>query len=95
VNHDHHHEEPPRRSGSRAWIVFAVLAAIGAFFLISEHRAHLFGALPYLLLALCPLMHLFHGHGGHGGHGGHRGHGDPKGPGSSDNEAGNNDRKDW
>jgi hypothetical protein len=29
-----------------------------------------FGALPFLLLAACPLMHLFmhHGHGGQGGH---------------------------
>lgn len=90
MNHDHHHEQPPRRPGSRSWIVFAVLAAVGAFFLFSEHRAHLFGALPYLLLALCPLMHLFHGHGGH-----HEGHGDHKGHGSSGNDAGNDDRKDW
>jgi hypothetical protein len=39
------------------------LVAIG-FFLWTEHRAHLFGALPYILLILCPLMHLFmhHGH---------------------------------
>jgi hypothetical protein len=29
--------------------------------------AHTLGALPYLLLAACPLMHVFmhHGHGGH------------------------------
>lgn len=80
MNHDHQHEAPPRRSGARTWIVFAVLAAIAAFFLISEHRAHLYGALPYLFLALCPLMHLFHGHGGHG---------------SSGKGADNNDRKDW
>jgi hypothetical protein len=37
----------------------------------SEHRAHLFGVLPYLLLLACPLMHFFM-HGRHGGHGGHR-----------------------
>ena len=42
--------------------------AIAAFFLWEEHRAHLLGALPYVLLLLCPLLHLFHG--GHGGHGG-------------------------
>ncbi|MBX6370611.1 MAG: DUF2933 domain-containing protein [Rhodospirillales bacterium] len=30
-----------------------------------EHTAHVFGALPYLLLLACPLLHLFH-HGGHG-----------------------------
>jgi hypothetical protein len=28
--------------------------------LLTEHRAHLLGVLPYLLLALCPLMHNFH-----------------------------------
>ncbi|WP_433705992.1 DUF2933 domain-containing protein [Paraburkholderia sacchari] len=35
--------------------------------MISEHRTHFLGALPYLLLLSCPLMHLFmhHGH-GHG-----------------------------
>jgi len=40
--------------------------AISAFFLFSEHRAHFFGALPYLLLLACPLLHLF-GHSGHNG----------------------------
>jgi hypothetical protein len=30
----------------------------------------LFGALPYLLLLACPLLHLLH-HGRHGGHGEH------------------------
>ena len=86
-DHDHDHAEPPKRSSSRSWIVFAVLAAIAGFFLISEHRAHLYGALPYLFLVLCPLMHLLHGHGRHGSHGGHGGHDSP----GSDN----NDRKDW
>jgi hypothetical protein len=43
--------------------------AVAGFFLITEHTAHVFGALPYLLLAACPLMHLFmhHGHGHHAG----------------------------
>ncbi|HUX91073.1 MAG TPA: DUF2933 domain-containing protein [Gallionellaceae bacterium] len=50
------------------WILLAFLA-ISAFYLFTEHRAHLFGALPFLLLLACPLMHLFmhHGHGAHGG----------------------------
>ncbi|KVA23186.1 DUF2933 domain-containing protein [Burkholderia ubonensis] len=41
--------------------------AIALFLLLSEHRAHFLGVLPYLLLLSCPLMHLFmhHGH-GHG-----------------------------
>ena len=48
--------------------------AIAVFFLFTEHRAHFFGILPYLLLLACPLLHLFmHGkHGGHGGGGGVR-----------------------
>ena len=46
---------------------FCVLAAVAAFFLWEEHRAHILGALPYLLLLLCPLMH-FLMHRGHSGH---------------------------
>ena len=58
---------------SRSGWVFLGFAAIAVFFLWEEHRAHLLGALPYLLLVACPLMHLFHG--GHGGnHDGHKGH---------------------
>lgn len=51
------------------WILVAFLA-IAAFYLFTEHRAHLFGALPFLLLLACPLMHLFmhHGHDAHGDH---------------------------
>jgi hypothetical protein len=46
-----------------------VFAIVALFYLITEHQAHLMGALPYLLLLACPLMHLFmhHGH-GHGHH---------------------------
>jgi hypothetical protein len=47
--------------------VFAGFAVVAVFFLVSEHLAHLYGWLPFLLLAACPLMHLFHrGHGSHG-----------------------------
>ena len=55
-----------------------VFLGIIAFFLFTEHRAHLFGVLPYLLLLACPLMHLFHG-----GHGGHHGGHEAEGPDSS------------
>lgn len=51
---------------SRNGTALLVLAAVGAFFLTTEHRAHLLGALPYLLLLACPLMHLFMHHGHHG-----------------------------
>lgn len=40
---------------------------IAAFFLSTEHRAHLFGVLPFLLILACPLLHVFM-HGGHGEH---------------------------
>ena len=43
--------------------------AIAGFYLWTEHRAHLLGALPYLIFLLCPLIHMFT-HGGHGNHGG-------------------------
>jgi len=75
MEHDEHsgHDSQPAPRGHN-WILIAFLA-IAAFFLITEHRAHLLGALPYLLLLACPLMHLFHhGHGGHGAHGSHDQH---------------------
>ena len=46
-------------------IALAGFLIIAAFFLFSEHRAHFFGLLPFLLL-LCPFLHFFM-HGGHGG----------------------------
>lgn len=51
---------------SRIMVWLAIL--ILGFFLWTEHRAHLFGFLPFLFLLVCPLMHLFHRHGSHGGH---------------------------
>jgi len=56
--------------------VFFGFLAVGAFFLITEHRAHVYGFLPFLLLAACPLMHLFH----------HRGHGHGPGHGSDEKD---------
>ena len=48
---------------------FCLFAAIALFFLWEEHKVHILGALPYVLLMLCPLMHLLM-HRGHqaGGH---------------------------
>lgn len=82
MNHDHEQDSKPWSSiGKFALLGFALVAA---FFLLTEHRAHLFGILPYLLLAACPLMHFFgHGHGGHGGHGSHGGQESKPDPGAA------------
>ena len=56
---------------SRGRLVLIAFLAIAGFFLVTEHTAHVLGALPYLLLLACPLIHLFHGGHGHGGHGRH------------------------
>ena len=63
---------------SPAGIVLIGFLAIAGFYLVTEHRAHLYGALPWLLLLACPLMHLFMHH-GHGDHGGSRGSSDDRG----------------
>lgn len=65
--HQHNERDGAHRwSISPRWILLGFLAVAG-FFFFSEHRAHLFGYLPFVLLLLCPLMHLFHGHGDHRG----------------------------
>jgi hypothetical protein len=69
------HEHPQHggwfASKKFTWVLLGFLA-IGAFFLITEHTAHLVGILPFALFLLCPLMMLFmhHGHGNHDGHDG-------------------------
>lgn len=50
---------PPSFWKSPAGLSLLVAALVGGYFLLTEHRAHLFGALPYLLLLACPVMHLF------------------------------------
>lgn len=73
------HTVEQRLPGRRGWLrwrtglVLVAFLAIAGFFIVSEHRAHAFGVLPYVLLFLSPLLHLFL-HGRHGAHGGHRGH---------------------
>lgn len=67
-----HAPSEPRRPARGFWrsryaIGLVAFGAIALFFLLSEHRAHALGALPYLLLAASPLLHLFmhrgHSHG--------------------------------
>lgn len=71
----HRHEDDPRPVGfwrSNTGLVTIGFLAIGAFFLVAEHRAHLVPllgyAFPFLLLLACLPMHFMHG--GHSGHGG-------------------------
>ncbi|MBI4538744.1 MAG: DUF2933 domain-containing protein [Gemmatimonadetes bacterium] len=62
------------------WLGFCLFLAIAVFFLWEERRAHIRGAVPYVLLLLCPIIHFFM-HGRHGGDGragsGHVGHARP------------------
>lgn len=44
--------------------ILIALAALGVY-LIVWHQQHVLGALPFLFILLCPLMHLFM-HSGHG-----------------------------
>lgn len=52
-------DRPPPFWGTRYAVGCVVLAAVAAWFLWAEHGAHLLGALPYVLLLACPVMHLF------------------------------------
>jgi hypothetical protein len=58
---------------TRSGIALLVFLATVGFFLVTEHTAHVFGFLPYLLLLACPLMQFWHG----GHRQGHDRHGRP------------------
>lgn len=61
------HDPPPPFWKSPAGLTLIVAVAVAGFYLVTEHRAHLYWMLPYLILLACPLMHFFM----HGSH--HRG----------------------
>lgn len=69
--HDSHNDKP--RQSVAKWVFIGFLLIAG-YFLVTEHRAHLYGWLSsygiWALLLACPLMHVFmhHDHGGHGDH---------------------------
>ena len=70
---EEHEHKPAPFLRSRGGLVLIAFLVIAGYFLWTEHRAHLLGALsflPWLLLLACPLLHFFM-HGGHGGHGKH------------------------
>lgn len=56
----------PRRLG------LLVFLGAAAFFLLTEHKAHVLGALPFIILLLCAGMHFFM-HTGHDSHGPNKG----------------------
>ncbi len=69
--HSMHQKDNKYQKGSwwfstQGFVAILFISVIG-FYLITEHTAHFFGYLPFLIFLLCPLMHLFmhHGHGGH------------------------------
>lgn len=74
--HDSSNQPQANRLSLPIKLVLYVSIAIIAYFLITEHWAHLAGFLPYSLLFICIFMHLFM-HGAHGGHGRHGGSSSP------------------
>lgn len=64
----HEHKEYESWWFSRTFLVTIGTLLILGFLIYTGHSAHLLGALPYLLLLACPLMHHFM-HGGHQRHG--------------------------
>lgn len=52
---------------SRTGVATVGVVSVLAFLIYTGHSAHLLGALPYLLILSCPLMHIFM-HGGHHHH---------------------------
>ena len=69
--HDHQRcqdDEPPSFWRTRYGIGLLVLGAVAAYFLLTEHLAHVAQYWPFAFLLACPLMHRFmhHGHDHHG-----------------------------
>lgn len=71
--------EPSAGLGTSGRVALAIFAAAAAYFLWTEHRAHVIQYLPWGILALCPLMHFFM-HRGHGSHVPGTGENDGDGP---------------
>lgn len=64
--HEYHHHTASQNESwlkRQRWVTYIALGIL-AYFLLVEHREHVFPFLPYLLILACPLMHIFM-HGGH------------------------------
>jgi hypothetical protein len=86
MTHHGSHPAPPFRAPAPWWIRLAFFGflAIAGFFLVVEHGAHLFGAMPYVLFGAFFVLHMGM-HAGHR-HGGHR-HGESPAPPAPDGPA--------
>lgn len=74
-HHQNHYHRPPDKKPwwqTSSGMLLIVLFAVGGYFLIKEHAAHIGENWILLILLLCPLMHIFM----HGGHGRHEDHGE-------------------
>lgn len=67
LQHDLNSGQPSFWRSKTGFVAIGFLL-IAAFLLLSEHRAHALGYLPFLLLPACLLFHVFM-HRGHGSHG--------------------------
>jgi protein-S-isoprenylcysteine O-methyltransferase Ste14 len=57
LEHDHSVQvKPPGFWGTRYAIGLIVIGAVAGYFLLTEHLAHVVGALPFLLLLACPTL---------------------------------------
>ena len=59
---------PPSFWRSPAGLTLFVALSAVAFYLLTEHTAHVFSVLPYILVLACPLMHVFMHNGHRHGH---------------------------
>ena len=64
-HHEHHHRPAHKKPWwqTSSGMLLIVLFAVGGYFLIKEHSAHIAENWILLILLLCPLMHIFM-HGG-------------------------------
>lgn len=70
INSSNTPNDSPTFWRSKPSIALGMLLVIALFYLAREHYGHMLGALPYIILLLCPLMHIFgHRHGHHNHHG--------------------------
>lgn len=64
--HEHHEPEPTKSESffrRHRWLsIVAILILL--YFLLIEHREHVWPYLPFIFLLACPLMHMFMHHGG-------------------------------